>query len=426
MRRSIAFLAAAGLTLTMSACGSDDKDTDTTDDTTSSQSEEAEGGEADPAPGGDASLTVWVDSNREPAVTEAAKQYEEATGNTVNLVVKEFKDIRTEFQTQAPTDSGPDITVGAHDWLGEFYENGVVSPIELGDTAGDFNEVTIQAFTYNDQVYGLPYAVENVALIRNTELAPDAPTTYDEMVEMGKDAQYPFLIQTGDESDPYTYYPFQTSFGNSVFAQNEDGSYSTDLTIGDEAGIAFANWLAEEGQAGSGNLDTAITYDVAIDAFSKGESPFIIGGPWMIQEFADAGLDLAVDPIPSAGGEDAQPFVGVQGFYLSSSAANPIAATDFLVNYIGTKDIQISLYEEGNRTPALTEAAESITDDPLTDGFAKVAENAVPMPSIPEMGSVWQYWGKTEAQLITGSATDAEAVWKKMADDITADLEAGK
>lgn len=420
MRRSIALLAAAGLTLTMSACSSDDKDTDNTDTEQTSSEDAGDGDAADPE--GGAALTVWVDSNREPAVSEAAKQYEEATGNSVKLVVKEFGDIRTEFQTQAPNDGGPDITVGAHDWLGEFYENGVVSPIELGDTVGDFNEVTIQAFTYNDQVYGLPYAVENVALIRNTELAPEAPSTYDEMVEMGKDAKYPFLIQTGEDSDPYTYYPFQTSFGNSVFAQNDDGSYSTDLTIADESGVEFAKWLREEGQAGSGMLDTATTYDVAIDAFSKGESPFIIGGPWMIQEFADAGLDLAVDPIPSAGGQDAQPFVGVQGFYVSAYAANPVAATDFLVNYIGTKDIQVSLYEEGNRTPALTEAAEAITDDPLTEGFAKVAENAVPMPSIPEMGAVWQYWGKTEAQLIKGDASDPEAVWKKMADDITADL----
>ncbi|MDO5724275.1 MAG: maltose ABC transporter substrate-binding protein [Flaviflexus sp.] len=418
MRRSIAFLAAAGLTLTMSACGSDDNNSEQTTDTEQASSEDA-GGED---PEGGAELTVWVDSNREPAVSEAAKQYEDATGNSVRLVVKEFDEIRTEFQTQAPNDGGPDITVGAHDWLGEFYENGVVSPIELGDTVDDFNEVTIQAFTYADQVYGLPYAVENVALIRNTELAPEAPADYAEMVEMGKDAKYPFLIQTGEDSDPYTYYPFQTSFGNSVFAQNDDGTYSTDLTIADDAGIEFANWLREEGQSGTGNLDTAITYDVAIDAFSKGESPFIIGGPWMIQEFADAGLDLAVDPIPSAGGQDAQPFVGVQGFYVSAYAANPVAATDFLVNYIGSKDIQISLYEAGNRTPALTEAAEAITDDPLTDGFAKVAENAVPMPSIPEMGAVWQYWGKTEAQLIKGSASDPKAVWEKMADDITADL----
>lgn len=43
------------------------------------------------------------------------------------------------------------------------------------------------------------------------------------------------------------------------------------------------------------------------------------------------------------------------------------------------------------------------------------------MPSIPEMGSVWDDWGKTEAALIKGSA-DPAADWVKMADAIKAKL----
>src|SRR5690606_29528132 len=120
----------------------------------------------------------------------------------------------------------------------------------------------VQAFTQDGQVYGLPYAIENIALIRNTELAPEAPATYDDMVAAGEkaDTKFPFLVQTGTEGDPYTYYPFQTSFGAPVFAQNADGSYKPELTLGGDAGEAYATWLAEEGEAG--NLSTDITYDI--------------------------------------------------------------------------------------------------------------------------------------------------------------------
>src|SRR5699024_4833690 len=129
----------------------------------------------------------------------------------VTLVQKNYEDIRADFVTQVPTGEGPDITVGAHDWLGELTANAVVAPLELGEKASAFEPVAVDAFTYDGQVYGLPYAIESVALIRNTELAPEAPATWDEMVEMGEKAgtDYPTLIQVGETGDPYTMYPFQ-------------------------------------------------------------------------------------------------------------------------------------------------------------------------------------------------------------------------
>src|SRR5690606_29841525 len=240
-----------------------------------------------------------VDETRQDAVTAAAESFEAETGTTVEVVLKNFEDIRADFLAQVPTGEGPDITVGAHDWLGELTTNGVVAPLELGDTAADFEDVSIEAFTQDGQVYGLPYAVENIALIRNTALAPEAPATWDDAVAMGQAAgtTYPILLQMGETGDPYTAYPLQTSFGAPVFEQNEDGSYAAELALGGENGTAFAEWLAAQGDAGV--LDTAITYDIAVEAFANGESPFIIGGPWMLASFE--GLELAVDPIPAAG-----------------------------------------------------------------------------------------------------------------------------
>lgn len=404
MRRSIPAVAATlGLALTLAACSGGG--TDTPAATTSAT---ADGGSGD-------GLVVWVDETRQAAVEQAAAAFEEENDVDVELVLKNFEDIRTDFLAQVPTGEGPDLTVGAHDWLGELTQNGVVAPIELGEKTADFEEVAVAAFTQDGQVYGLPYAIENIALIRNTALAPTAPATWDEAVAAGQAAgtPYPILIQTGTEGDPYTYYPLQTSFGAPVFAQNEDGSYSPELTMGGAPGQAFAQWLQAQGQAGV--LKTDVTYDIAVEAFKNGESPFIIGGPWMLEQFE--GLELAVDPVPSAGGQPAQPFVGVQGFYVSAQSDNALLANDFLVNYIATDEAQLALYEAGNRPPALSSAAETASEDPITAGFAAVGAEAVPMPSIPEMGSVWAFWGVTEANVLTGAA-EPVAAWDKMIADI--------
>lgn len=405
MRRSIMMVGAVGLTLALAACGSDASESDENSDSSA-------------APAETGTLTVWVDETRQAAVEQAATAFEVETGANVELVLKNFEDIRTDFIAQVPTGEGPDVTVGAHDWLGELLTNGVVAPVDLAGISDDFEDVAVQAFTADGQVYGVPYAIENIALIRNTALADEVPATWDDAIAAGADATYPLLIQTGTEGDPYTFYPFQTSFGAPVFEQNEDGSYTPELAMGGDNGHDYAEWLQAQGK--DGNLSTDMTYDIAVEAFANGESPFIVGGPWMLDSFQD--LDLAVDPIPAAGSEAAQPFVGVQGFYVSAQSENAVLANDFLVNYMSTEEAQTALFEAGGRPPALTSAADAASSDPIVAGFREVGADAVPMPSIPEMGSVWAFWGVTEANIISGTSEPVEA-WDKMISDIEGALD---
>lgn len=373
-------------------------------------------------------ITVWVDADRATVLEDAAKDFTADTGVKVKLVQKEFGEIRDQFVQQVPTGKGPDIAVGAHDWLGTLVTNGVVAPVELGDTAGDYEQVAIDAWSYEGKVYGVPYAIENIGLLRNTDLAPEAPTSYDDMIAMGTAAgtEYKFLVGLDPEAaDPYHLYPFQTSFGAPVFGTTADGSYNPDdLQIGNAGGQAFATWLASQGATGTGVFNTNINGDLARENFVAGKAPFYLTGPWNVPAAQEAGLNLAVDPIPSAGGQAAQPFAGVQGFFLSSESKNSLAATEFLVNYIGSEEVQTALYEVGGRTPALTAAYEAaVANDPITAGFGAVGADAVPMPSIPEMGSVWEYWGVTETAIINGTGGSPVDLWNKMSSDIQAAIQ---
>jgi len=384
-----------------------------------------QGGETSaPADGGGATstLTVWVDADRAGVLADPAADFEAETGVKVELVQKDFGEIRDQFVSQVPTGKGPDIAVGAHDWLGTLVTNGVVAPIELGDKAEEFEKVATDAWTYDGKVYGVPYSIENIALIRNTELAPEAPGSFDEMVQMAEAAGTEYKVLVGLDpaaGDPCHMYPFQTSFGAPVFGTNADGTYNADdLQIGNEGGTQFAQWLAEQGAAGvfNPNLDG----DLAREAFNAGKAPFYVTGPWNVPSAQEAGIDVAVDPIPAPGPNPAQPFVGVQGFFLSAKSENVVAATNFLTNYVGSEEVQTALYEVGGRAPALTAAFEAaVADDPIVAGFGQVGAEAVPMPSIPEMGAVWEFWGVTETAIIKGEGDPAE-LWKKMSDDIAA------
>jgi arabinogalactan oligomer/maltooligosaccharide transport system substrate-binding protein len=370
-------------------------------------------------PSSSGELTVWVDSERVDALKGAAESYTEKTGVKVNLVGKDNNTIKDDFIQQVPTGKGPDITMGAHDWLGELSTNGVVAPIELGDSADDYLPVALQASTYDGTVYMLPYAVENIAVLRNADIIPEPATSFDDMIAKGKAAglKQPFVVEQGAEGNPYHLYPFQTAFGAPVFGTDASGSYdATDLQLGNEGGFAFADWLAAQGAAGTMNTD--IDGQIAKDKFLAGESAFWLTGPWNVGAAVDGGINVAVDPIPSPTGEAAQPFAGVKGFFVSAESKNKVAANDFLVNYLGTEDVQLELFKAGNILPALTAAADTAASDPIIAGFQAVGADAVPMPAIPAMGSVWQYWGVAEAAIINGA--DPKATWQKLTDDVSA------
>ena len=371
-------------------------------------------------------LTIWVDENRKPAVEAAAMTFEEETGAKVETVVKNFEDLRADFIAQVPTGEGPDITIGAHDWLGGLVTAGVVAPVDISAISDQFEKVAVDAFSYDGQTYGLPYATEAVALIFNTDLVgTEAPATWDDMIAKGKEsgAERPFVINVNAPTgDGYTMYPFQTSFGAPVFVQDASGSYTNEVGMGGDAGEAFATWLGENGDKGTGYISGDIDYATNNSLFAEGKAAYTVAGPWAIAELTAKGVPIAVAAVPSAGGQAASPFVGVQGFYVSAQSENALIANAFLTQYMATPEAQKALYDADPRIPAMTSVADQVSSDPIVAGFAASAKSGVPMPSIPEMGSVWDLWNAAEIKIITGA--DPASTWTKMVDDLNAAISA--
>lgn len=384
MRRRITVLGALAIVATLTACGGNSPSGQSSDGSDSGQS--AAGHSASDGAATVRSLTIWADDTRTGPLKELAKDFTAQTQIDVNIFSKSNDTMSKDFIAQVPTGKGPGMMVTAHDGLGELVNNGVVAPVDIADSADAFTESAVQAVTYDGQTYGVPYATESLALVRNNALTTDEPATFDEMIESGKatGAEYPFVLQTDDQGDPYHYYPFQTSFGAPVFAQEADGSYTSELTMGGDKGVAYATWLKQ--QADAGIFDINITGEIAKQSFLDGKAAYTVTGPWNVTAFRDADMDISVLPIPSAGGETAAPFVGVQVCYASAKSQNQVLVSKFM-DFMKTPEAQQKMYDLGGRTPALKETAAAI-DDPDIQAFSKIAETGMPMPSIPEMSAV--------------------------------------
>lgn len=399
----------------LAACGEDTTGASTTGATTAASTTSS-------APADAGQITLWVDANRAPVLKPVAEQFKTDTGVTVNLVIKDNQKIPDDFITQAPTGKGPDAIICAHDTIGRFVQNGVVAPLELGD-ASVFQEVAVQGFTYDGTVYGVPYAIENIALIRNTEMVSEAPATWADLLTSAEGkGKYKVLVGLDAKAaDPYHTYPLQTSFGAPVFTLKDDGSYDgSKLAMGGENGGKFAEWLGEMGKQGVLSLN--ISPDIAKDQFVKKQSAYFITGPWNLEAFKTAGIKYAIDPVPPAGDQEAAPFVGVQGFAMSAKSANAVATQKFLVEYIGSQSVQEALFKVGTRAPANKAAFETAKADTDVAGFGAVGANGVPMPNVPAMGAVWADWGQTQANIIAQKAGDPKDAWAKMVTAIEAKI----
>ena len=357
----------------------------------------------------DDSLTIWADDTRAPILEELGAQFEEEFGIPVVIHELGFGDIRDQFKTAAPAGEGPDMIIGAHDWLGELAVNGLLAEIDVSDVADQFLPASLAAFVYEGVQYGLPYAAENVAFLRNTELVPDNPESWDDVRAISEQliddgaSQYGFIMF---DNNPYHFFPVQTAFGGYVFGLTEEGYDPGDVGIDSDGSIAAAAYL--EAYGSDGLMPSGIDYDVMHTMFETGDAAMIITGPWAIPRIEESGVSFEVAGIPSGPGGVGKPFLGVQGFMVSAFSENKILAEAFLFDYIATLETMQSLYSADPRPPAMLEARENLEDEIML-GFVAAGSEGLAMPAIPEMSSVWSAWGNAMELVRTGESSAEDA-----------------
>jgi arabinogalactan oligomer/maltooligosaccharide transport system substrate-binding protein len=405
----------AGLALLAIACSKDQKKEEPkpapeTGGTATPTEGTAGEGETPPTAGGE--VEIWADDKRAAVLQKFAAEFGKTAG--FNLKIQAVsKDLQTNFVTASQAGKGPDIVVGAHDWIGNLVQNGTIDPIQLTDEQkAAFNPIAIKGVTFNGQVYAVPYAVENIALIRNTELAPDAPATLEALVAAGKalksskKASEILALQVGNNGDAYHIYPLYAAGGGYLFGTTENGDYDPkDLGVSKPEAIAAFAKIGKLGEKGAGALKRSIGAENSISVFTGKKSAFLISGPWAITDIKKAGIQYDISPIPGfEGGKPARPFVGVQAFYVASKGKNKALAQEFVSNHLTTPELAVALFEAEPRPPALTAALDQVkAKDPDLEKFLNAGKEGEILPVIPAMAAVWDPFGKAAAAVVGGA-----------------------
>lgn len=358
-------------------------------------------------------LTIWVHKLAVPSVTKVGQAFTAKYNVQVAVQELDFGAIRDDLKLAGPAGEGPDIIVGAHDWLGELVTNGLLAPIELGDKAKNIDPVGLKAFTYEGKVYGLPYGLEAIALIYNKDLVPTPPATWAELKTVAKKLQDDKKVDQGyvlQQGDPYHAFPIFSGFGGYVFKQNPDGTYDpSDVGLDSEGGKAAIKEIDQ--MVKDGLLRKDITGQISDSMFVEGKSAMTFGGPWRINDLKKSGINYGIAKIPTMA-QEAKPFVGSQGFMVSAFGKNGLLAQTFLTEFVAADETMQQIIDADPRIPAWLPVQQKMTDPDLK-AFAESASVGMPMPAIPQMSAVWTDWTKAidlvfqQAQAPEAAITDA-------------------
>jgi arabinogalactan oligomer/maltooligosaccharide transport system substrate-binding protein len=419
--RTLGPAAAMVLAMTAAACGGGSGSSSESSGSDSTSSPSAEGGDG----GGDADLLVWTDSLKIDAVKEVAEAFGESNGITVKVQAIS-EDLQGNFVTADAAGNGPDVVVGAHDWIGNLVQNGAIEPLNLTpDELSGYSEKAVQATTYDGKLYGVPYGIEALALYRNADVVPDEPASMDEAIAAGEkavqagDVDSALNLPVGELGDAYHMEPILTSFGGYIFAYDEGTGYDAqDVGIGKEGSIKAAQEISRLAKAKV--LRTSISGDNSIALFTSGKAAFLVSGPWALADVKKAGFEYAIQPVPGFEGQEAaEPFMGAQAFMVAANGKNKDIAQEFVNNGVNSEESMMTLFEGTQLPPAMTAVQEQV-DDPDLTVFTEAANAAAPMPAIPAMASVWEPLGKAYSAIVSGK--DPVATIKSAGDTINKNI----
>ena len=252
-------------------------------------------------------IRIWTDKDRRADIEQIAKAWGARRGVTIEVVEKNFGDIRDQLKTVQPA-TAPDVIIGAHDWTGQLAADGLVLPISpRRATVNQFPKYALDAFSYGRAVkrlYGAPVALENVGLVVNTRLA-SVPRTWAalERAALAFKNRNPdnlaIAVPQAPAGDAYHMYPFFSGLGGYVFGKNKAGNLNPS-----QVGVANPVFLRNAPMIDRwdrlGLINSKVNYDTAKNAFLKGQAAFWVTGPWEADTLRQSGLRFRVVQVPQA------------------------------------------------------------------------------------------------------------------------------
>lgn len=366
-----------------------------------------------------AKLKVWESQGLESDWLEyVGKKFEEKYGVKVKTEQVGMTETVRRLEQDGPVGAGADVLVFPHDKIGQGVISGVLMPNFLTSERinNEYFEAAKLAATGSDgQIYGFPLSIETYVMFYNKDMLPEGVKTFEELKEWDKKIKF-----TNKEANKFAFVweLINLYYGHSFLATNggylfgENGANKDDLGVNNEGAVkGIENMLTLKEISVENPSD--IGYDSMMGLFREGKIAAILNGPWAVEGLTKAGVNFGMAKIPTLNGVELNPFSGVRMLGVSTYTQYPQAAQLF-AEFATSDEMLMKRYEMTKQIPPvikLTEKAE-IAKNPLVAPILEQSKHSTPMPSIPQMGLVWEPLSAALNDSYLGKATPKEALDK--------------
>lgn len=348
-----------------------------------------------PASANDKVLTVWADESRGPNLEKTlgtvASQAggEWVAGYKVKVVTfSSFDALKTAVDNV--TKDGPDVIVGANDWVATGAANGKLAAyVPSASVRRNFNSNQWFDLTYKGRIYGVPVDVNNVAMLVNTKMTGKRPATLGEMVnyylknKSSKGLVAGLCVAGGGMS--WGAHSMLSALGGGAYPIRNAKVDTRQSPVPSTVALNIQKFLLTKDGKSNGFFPASDTG--CKDNFLAGKVPYAIIGNWEWKDYADKGFSMnnlmAVPGVTK--GKYGAAFGSVSAAMLTSFAAqngNDAAAKSLLANFFASEKGQVAYQKFEQRPPANKAAAAK--SSPAQKGFGSAAATA----SVPQIGAI--------------------------------------
>ncbi|MGE5176864.1 MAG: extracellular solute-binding protein [Hyphomicrobiales bacterium] len=342
-------------------------------------------------------LVLWhaYRGDEKAALEEVVARYNAANaskGIKVTTLAVPYDAFADRVTAAVPRGKGPDLFIYAQDRLGGWIEAGnTIDPIDfyLDDaTKARYLKTSLDAMTYQGNVYGLPLDFKVITMIYNKKLVSKPPTTTTELVTTAKrltDAKTGRFGLAYSYSDFYYHAILMNAFGGGVFDAKRRPTLDSPANV--KSFQLLLKWLDTDKILPAEPSTALIT-----SLFNDGNAAIVFSGPWFLGEISKT-IDYGLAPLPSvveAGGAPMRPWMTVEGVYICTPSQNKDAAYDF-AKFLTDAAAGKTMALRGRQTPSNLKVYDDpqVKADPILAEFRKQVEVAIPMPNLAEMTLVW-------------------------------------
>lgn len=351
------------------------------------------------------------------------KAWEEKTGNKVNQTNFTYDMLHEKILTAAAGGNVPDLIWGLPEYVGEFYNMGIIEDLtdkfEGWDGKSALSEAVVNAMTIDNKIIGIPYEMTVRAYLAHTkdftEVGAKVPKTWEDVLALSdfkeKTGKYPTELACTGVRSAQELIVYLAQYDLEIATAQKDGKYKNTWNDNkEELAKAAKVFQFYQDQIDKGIVDPSAKnwgWEETDENFATGIAASYVSGNWLQERETsnpDIMGDISVNPIPYPADGHKATYMECKPLFIMADSKNKDAAFELATAFCSREWQEAAFADRSPRTDVSTETKWS-------KDFQVLADTGVTFPPVTLSGITQAMQDAIAKVLQEGKTAKEAASW---------------